>query len=225
VIDLAIELELMELLPAAFYDLSRYGPSRIYAGTTFSVDPETGTIASTPRSKRSLPPPTSVKKLEPPFLTWALRGREQAQLYMLTFVEQQVQNRRASDHCQNRLRKECVDSFYFIALNLLRSIGGIAMGRDADPLFSLIQAMEMLIREDFSDGEKRCSLEVCESCKEEFRESCTNAREEVWNQLPIWFGLVEEKNKAEPLMIPRLQMGKGGNANDHDDTRRSYLHF
>ncbi|KAF5349797.1 hypothetical protein D9758_010165 [Tetrapyrgos nigripes] len=47
----------------------------------------------------------------------------------------------------------CTESFYFIALNLLRAVGGIAVGRDADPLFTIKQAEEMLVRADFVEGE------------------------------------------------------------------------
>ncbi|THV06369.1 hypothetical protein K435DRAFT_960608 [Dendrothele bispora CBS 962.96] len=46
----------------------------------------------------------------------------------------------------------CAESFYFIALNLLRAVGGIAVGRDADPLFTISQAEEMLERCDFVQG-------------------------------------------------------------------------
>ena len=42
--------------------------------------------------------------------------------------------------------RACLESFYFIMLNILRSVGGIACGRDADPLFTLVQATEMLSR-------------------------------------------------------------------------------
>ncbi|KAK7466223.1 hypothetical protein VKT23_004947 [Stygiomarasmius scandens] len=46
----------------------------------------------------------------------------------------------------------CTESFYFVALNLLRAVGGIAVGRDADPLFTIRQAEEMLGRCDFVEG-------------------------------------------------------------------------
>ncbi|KAJ7354523.1 hypothetical protein DFH08DRAFT_855143 [Mycena albidolilacea] len=46
-------------------------------------------------------------------------------------------------------------------LNVLRSVGGIACGRDADPLFTLLQAVEMLERMDFSDGTRVCGLRMC----------------------------------------------------------------
>ena len=46
----------------------------------------------------------------------------------------------------------CIESFYFILLNVLRSVGGIACGRDGDLLFTLVQAVDMLSRTDFRMG-------------------------------------------------------------------------
>jgi hypothetical protein len=59
------------------------------------------------------------------------------------------------------VRHACRESFYFIVLNVLRSVGGIACGRDADPLFTLLQAVEMCERTDFSDGTRMCGLRMC----------------------------------------------------------------
>lgn len=94
-------------------------------------------------------------------------------------------------------------------LNVLRSVGGIACGRDADPLFTLVQAMEMLSRTDFTtadgpggnmdvgdeggvggDGSKKCGLKMCAMCKVDFAKAVAKAREEVWGLLPSWFELV-----------------------------------
>ena len=81
----------------------------------------------------------------------------------------------------------CRESFYFIILNILRSVGGIANGRDADPLFTLIQATETLFRTDFSEGQRLCGLRLCQPCKADFAISTAKAREEVWNLIPRWF--------------------------------------
>ncbi|KAF8639384.1 hypothetical protein AX17_001540 [Amanita inopinata Kibby_2008] len=86
----------------------------------------------------------------------------------------------------------CHESFYFIMLNVLRSVGGIASGRDADPLFTLLQAMDMMSRTDFSDGQRQCGLRICQACKADFAMAVGRAREEVWRLLPKWFGLVDE---------------------------------
>jgi hypothetical protein len=64
----------------------------------------------------------------------------------------------------------CVESFYFILLNVLRSVGGgggIACGRDGDPLFTLVQAVDT----DFSDGVRERGLKMCERCKGDFAEA------------------------------------------------------
>ena len=93
----------------------------------------------------------------------------------------------------------CIESFYFITLNMLRSVGGVSTGRDADPLFSLLQAMEMLSRTDFSDGRgtKQCGLRMCHMCKIEFASEGVKAREEIWSLMPRWFGLMKESEVSE----------------------------
>jgi hypothetical protein len=65
----------------------------------------------------------------------------------------------------------CIESFYFILLNVLRSVGGIACGRDGDPLFTLVQAVDMQSRTDFSDGVRQHGLKMCERCKGDFAET------------------------------------------------------
>ena len=197
VIELALELGLRELLPAALYDLSRYGPSKIFAGTI------TADHSADPLASSSVV--AAAKRLESSVLCWTLRGRQQAQIYMANFVQVEIQDRQPSRYCPRRVRKECRDSFYFIALNLLRAIGGIACGRDADPLFSVLQAVEMLTREDFSDGERKCSLNICVHCQAEFTDRCHLAREEIWSLLPVWFGL-EPVGKDDELTSRMLQV-------------------
>ena len=49
-------------------------------------------------------------------------------------------------------------------LHILRSVGGIACGGDGDPLFTLVQAVEMLSRMDFSDGARQLGLKMCGKC-------------------------------------------------------------
>ena len=82
-------------------------------------------------------------------------------------------------------------------LNVLRSVGGIACGRDADSLFTLVQTVEMLSRTDFSDGVHVCALRICEACKIDFAGATLRAREEMWIALPFWFGLVAEDREGE----------------------------
>lgn len=65
---------------------------------------------------------------------------------------------------------------YFIMLNILRSVGGIACAHDADLLFTLVQANNMLSRTDFSDGQRQCGLKMCPPCKADFTLATTKAR-------------------------------------------------
>ena len=76
-------------------------------------------------------------------------------------------------------------------LNVLRAVGGITHGRDADPLFTLTQMVEMLSRTDFTDGVKRCGLKICGACKADLTDCVTRARQHVWNLIPSWFGLTD----------------------------------
>ncbi|KAJ6599459.1 hypothetical protein B0H10DRAFT_722708 [Mycena sp. CBHHK59/15] len=182
VVDLALDLGLHTLLPAALYDLARYGPSKIMACT-----PAPALSFAFERAPRK---PTT---LSPAVLFLTFRGRERAQRYLADFVIRELQGRVPSPECvyleEDCPSRMCRESFYFIMLNVLRSVGGIACGRDADPLFTLVQAMDMLSRTDFSDGHRHCGLKLCHPCKVDFAAAATRAREEVWNLLPTWFGL------------------------------------
>ncbi|KAJ7915877.1 hypothetical protein B0H13DRAFT_1609994 [Mycena leptocephala] len=186
VIDLALDLGLSSLLPAALYDLARYGPSKIMAGTPASP------LSFT--SERAVPRKPAT--LSPALLITTFRGREAAQRYLTDFVIKELQGRVPAPDCvyleEDAPSRMCRESFYFIMLNVLRSVGGIACGRDADPLFTLIQAMDMLSRTDFSDGHRQCGLKLCHPCKVDFANSATRAREEVWKLLPTWFELDEK---------------------------------
>ncbi|KAJ7738813.1 hypothetical protein B0H16DRAFT_1761155 [Mycena metata] len=191
VVHLALDLGLPALLPAALYDFARYGPSKIMAGTpapplalAFPAEP-----VRTPAAALTLPPA---------LLVATFRGREAAQRYLASFITTHLQRRAPAPDCLYRSLSDdtsssrpCLDSFYFIMLNLLRSVGGIACGRDADPLFTLLQAAEMLERTDFSDGQsgRMCALRMCAACKGEWRGCVGRAREEVWGAVPGWFGL------------------------------------
>ncbi|KAK0200421.1 hypothetical protein DFS33DRAFT_1266808 [Desarmillaria ectypa] len=169
IINLSIELGLAEFLPAAFYDLCRYGPSKIVAGSPSLSDPSSTITLSTDLLRRTL------------------RGRETGQQFIACFVLKEIQGRTPSADCPNP--DLCVEAFYYITLNLLRAVGGIACGRDADPLFTLAQGMGMPDRNDFSDGQKQCGLRMCATCKAEFIDACAKARGEVWGLLGTWFGL------------------------------------
>lgn len=201
-IELAYELSLEQFLPAAFYDLSRYGPSKIVCGTMPPV-PEYPT--SKEEDKRETPTYLSTE-----LLTQTFQGREHCQAFMAKFINS-TSHRTPSEDClyihNEEPSRPCIESFYFIALNLLRSIGGVACGRDADPLYTLVQAMDMLSRTDFSDGNSRdqsnpsrCALRMCAICKSEFAETCVDARNLLWKLLPVWFGLADSVDEEGELM-------------------------
>ncbi|KAJ3515569.1 hypothetical protein NLJ89_g1673 [Agrocybe chaxingu] len=201
VIELALDMNIPSILPAALYDLSRYGPSKIMAGcsyptTTYDrlVSQLTGALPSLERSVN----------LSRDLLCRTLRGREATQRYMAGFIARELHCRAPAPDCLNQMEKEnpsrqCHESFYFIMLNILRSVGGIACGRDADPLYTLVQATEMLTRTDFSDGQRQCGLKLCKACKADFAASASKAREEVWLMLPQWFGLVDGETPTSVL--------------------------
>lgn len=201
VIELALDLDLPFLLPAAFYDLCRYGPSKIMFGTPKPVVEFDQYLADSLDFPSTVPPssPQLPVSLPRTLLFRILRGRELVQQYMATFIASELQGRVPSRGCIYQLDKDpsrpCHDSFYFIMLNVLRSVGGIACGRDADSLYTLVQMVEMLSRTDFSDGVQMCALRMCDSCKLDFTGATMRAREDVWTALPVWFGLIEDDDR------------------------------
>ncbi|KAA1466746.1 hypothetical protein DENSPDRAFT_811994 [Dentipellis sp. KUC8613] len=182
VINLARELDLKEILPAAFYDLSRYGTSKTVLGTP--------TPAVEFKVLETQEAPTVF--LAHNDLVNTFRGREAAQRSVASFISKELSDRPISVSCAHRNDehgKLCRESFYFILLNTLRSVGGIASGRDADPLYTLLQAIDMLHRTDFSDGERMCGLRMCCFCKLDFAGAVKRAREQIWREIPGWFGV------------------------------------
>ncbi len=192
VIQLAEELDLDHILTSAFYDLSRYGPRKIAAGATNMPHLLPATLARFKARAGGASGPKDPLRLARADLGAAFRGREASQRFLAGFIEAELAGRAISAGCANRAHANghhCRESYYFIMLNVLRSVSGIASGRDADPLFSLSQAVEMLSRTDFSDGTKQCGLRICASCKEDFAGSVAKARKEAWELIPVWFGL------------------------------------
>jgi hypothetical protein len=79
-----------------------------------------------------------------------LIGRKLTQHFVAIFIDKELKDRPVlRDLNMDKITIHyCVESFYFILLNILCSVGGIACGRDGDPLFTLVQAVEMLSRTD-----------------------------------------------------------------------------
>ncbi|KAH7878432.1 uncharacterized protein C8R40DRAFT_1158997 [Lentinula edodes] len=186
VIELAIEFGLNEILPSAFYDLSRYGPSKIMYGT-----PGIGSVLSSPGIE---PRPVCLSNQ---LLVRTLQGRELAQNYLINFLSLHLETRQPSSGCWYRNSSPpskahpCAQAFQQMYIDIFRCIGGVSIGRDADPLFTLSQGMDRLTRPDKSEGERAKTL-ICGSCKVELLSDCTKGREAAWALIPEWFGLVEE---------------------------------
>ena len=210
IINFAREMGLYGLMPSAFYDLCRYGPSKIVSGipipenmrflhrnqvnlrSTFQENASFTTSGIREKDDGSNHLRKTWLTLSPSDLHMILIGREAAQRSTAAFVESQLTSRSPSPSCHNLSNDSgriCRESFYFILLNVLRSVGGISAGRDADPLFTLNQAVEMMSREDFSDGNRFCALKICSACRSDFAKGVERIREEIWEQIPKWFGL------------------------------------
>lgn len=194
VISLALELGIDNILPTAYYDLSRYGPRRIVSGTPLPPPLLFPPSQFTEAKDTAMEP--ELLKLDYDDLRVIFLGRESAQRHVAGFIDQELASRPISIGCLNKHNDDgriCRESFYYIMLNLLRAVGGISHGRDADPLYSLGQTVDMLARTDFSDGEKLCGLKICIACKSDLTTSVGTERKEVWDEIPNWFGLEERK--------------------------------
>lgn len=194
VISLALELGIDNILPSAYYDLARYGPCRILSGAPFPP-PLLFPPGESSEIKDTTVEPQLVK-LDYDDLRVVFIGRESAQRHLAEFIERELVSRPISPGCANKHNDDgrvCLQSFYYIMLNLLRAIGGLTHGRDADPLYSISQIIDMVTRTDFYDGVTLCSLKICTTCKGELITSAENERIEVWERIPNWFGLEKRK--------------------------------
>ena len=230
VINLARELNVGSVLPAAFYDLARYGTSKTAGGTeplahlVLELPSENNSPASAPAlsSSSSTAPPTSSSqaaaaaadrapgsdpyprpssrftspmlvqdstpvRLSHDDLVLTFRGRETLQRSVATVLDAQVKSRAPAEGCTGG--QACRDAFYFVTLNTLRAVGGIAAGRDGDPLFTLGQMVDMLHHTEWVDGRYLRGLPMCGKCREEFVPAVHAGRQAIWDQIPAWFGL------------------------------------
>jgi hypothetical protein len=209
VINLARELNVSSILPAAFYDLARYGPSRTAAGTeplphlvfeipggeNSTASEGTDNAASASASSSRLASPMLVQDTLPVQLSHddlllTFRGREMMQRSVLAFLSSHVNNRMPAHGCAAPGGGQaCRDAFYFITLDTLRAVGGIVEGRDGDPLFTLEQMIDMLHHTEWVDGQYLRGLPVCGKCRDEFISTVHAGRRAIWDQIPAWFGL------------------------------------
>lgn len=206
VINLARELNVGSVLPAAFYDLARYGTSRTAAGTeplahlileaaSSGENPSPSSSATPQVADRSSPrfsSPTLLQDATPVMLSHddlvlTFRGREMMQRSVATFLDAQVKNRSPSEGCVGG--QTCRDAFYIISLNTLRAVGGIAAGRDGDPLYTLGRMIDTLHHAEWVDGQYLRGLPICGRCREEFILAVYAGRQAIWDQIPEWFGL------------------------------------
>ncbi|KLO17471.1 hypothetical protein SCHPADRAFT_925803 [Schizopora paradoxa] len=201
VINFAREVGHLNILPSAFYDLCRYSPSKIIEGAPLLPAPEiVSSMSTVSQAGQEGQSPDGVMNvlLSPSDARLVLLGRESAQRAAASFIEDELSSRSIAADCHNREReggRVCRESFYFIMLNLLRAVGGIAHGRECDPLYTLTQAVEMTSRSDFSDGLQLCSLKICAACKLDFAHSVALGREQIWSKIPSWFGMEDFTGK------------------------------
>jgi hypothetical protein len=210
VINLARELNVGSILPAAFYDLARYGTSKTAAGTeplphlVLEIPGGENSTAPEGTDHAAFPSPSSSSRFASPMLVQdtlpvqlsrddlvlAFRGREMMQRSVSAFLSSHVKNRMPAYGCAvPGGGQACRDAFYFITFNTLRAVGGIAAGRDGDPLFTLGQMIEMLHHTEWVDGQYLRGLPVCGKCRDEFIPTVHAGRQAIWDQIPEWFGL------------------------------------
>ncbi|KAL0576297.1 hypothetical protein V5O48_005673 [Marasmius crinis-equi] len=172
VINLARDVNAPEVLPAAFYDLSRSLPARVAQGYT-------------------CPKTQDLHQLSQADLLASLKGREHASRFLSTFLVNCVEGRTPSPLCIYRRqhmdisrRRACQAAFEGITFEILRETNDIFCQRSSDPLFALMDALLILTRVE--DG--RC-FRPCEFCRADFESAVEHAREDFWRMLPQWFGI------------------------------------
>ncbi|CAA7260599.1 unnamed protein product [Cyclocybe aegerita] len=171
VINLARETNTPELLPSAFYDLSRCSASEIATG-----------YLSPHSSERS-----ELHVLSDEDLMSALKGREHASRFLSTFVVNELEGREVSAGCVHRTdpdpfrKRICQATFESTTFEILRDVNGVVFHRSSDPLFAIMDADLMQTRSDGSGGRLSLLHRACEPCRVEFTSSVDAAREEMWS--------------------------------------------
>ncbi|KAI0695551.1 hypothetical protein BC835DRAFT_1273210 [Cytidiella melzeri] len=176
VVDLARQTNVPELLPSAFYDLSRYLPSQLSAGYT---DQDTGVV----------------HYLSQEDLFRVFRGKEQAARYFSTFIVKELEGRVASEWCHNRAelqparKRRCQVAYEAVTYALIRDVNGLVLNRNSDPLYAISDSLLMQTRDDLPGLDNRATVRACEACRLEYAAVVEAAREEFWRRLPEWFEL------------------------------------
>ncbi|KAJ3537834.1 hypothetical protein NM688_g6614 [Phlebia brevispora] len=179
VIQLAHEIDAPELLPAAFYDLSRYLPSQLVGGHT---DPHSSVTHF----------------LSNDDLYRVFRGKEQAARYFSTFIVKELEGRTPSEFCMNRhelqpsRKRRCQIAFEAVTYSLVQDINGLVLNRNSDPLFAIADSLLMQTRGDAPGTENKASIRACEACRMDYATLVENVREEMWRRIPEWFEVTVE---------------------------------
>lgn len=174
-IKLAREVDAPQLLPSAFYDLSRYLPSQLTEGYITSDGAH--------------------HELDIEDLCRVLRGKEQAARFFSTFIVTELEGRPPSQLCTHRaevqpsLKRACQMAFEAVTFELIRDVNGMVCNRNCDPLFSIAESVMMQTRDDHPGIENKAAYRACEACRLEYGLIVEVAREEFWRQLPSWFEL------------------------------------
>ncbi|KAF5393199.1 hypothetical protein D9757_000531 [Collybiopsis confluens] len=172
IINLARSVDAHELLPAAFYDLSRCSISHIAAGYAASERQD-------------------CHQLSEEDLFNLLKGREDASRFFSTFLVNQLEGRQPSPDCiylrigNHSQRRSCQVAFENIFCSILRASNSLASYRSCDPLFSIIEADTICDGHDGAQGLMR----PCEVCRSHFQLEVEAARDELWYSLPVFFNV------------------------------------
>ncbi|KAJ7287571.1 hypothetical protein C8J57DRAFT_1431101 [Mycena rebaudengoi] len=172
VINLGRAINAADILPSAFYDLSRSLVSETTAGYTDSEN--------------------TLHQLSPDDLMSLLKGREHASRFLSTFIVNELEGREPSQNCIHRgdedaaQRRSCQAAFEACTFEILQNVNGVTH-RSSDPLFAIVDA-ELMQTRDEPQGQVSV-LRACEFCRLEFGAAVDQAREEFWSKLPAWFSV------------------------------------
>lgn len=125
----------------------------------------------------------------------ALRGREHSSRFLSTFVVNELEGREPSLACIHRndsdpFRKRiCQATFEATTFEMLRDVNGVVFHRNSDPLFAIMDADLMQTRGNPANGGLSLLHRACEACRLEFTTSVDAAREDLWQNLPMWFNV------------------------------------